>query len=99
MNNKRKYYNGVSFYYFRDVAKLMNIKNLVLEKNILYLCITFKSYIYAFMFFKRKHHKKNKRKNWESRLTNGYKNRLSKEQNASIVKQVLEKTRLFIYAS
>jgi hypothetical protein len=51
------------------------------------------------MFFKRKHHKKNKRKNWENHLANGYKNRLSKEQNASIVKQVLEKTRLFIYAS
>jgi ribosomal protein L9 len=51
------------------------------------------------MFFKRKHHKKNKRKNWENHLANDYKNRLSKEQNASIVKQVLEKTRLFIYAS
>lgn len=49
------------------------------------------------MFFKRKRHKKNKRKQWGNNSPNVYRNRLSKEQNASIAKQVLEKTRLFIY--
>ena len=77
----------------------MNIKNLDLEKIFYIFASHLKHIFYAFMFFKRKHHKKNKRKNWGNNLTNGHKNRLSKEQNASIVKQVLEKTRLFIYAS
>lgn len=36
-----------------DNTKLMNIKNLVLEKNILYLCITFKSYILCVYVFQK----------------------------------------------
>jgi hypothetical protein len=39
------------FFVLDDNTKLMNIKNLVTPKYILYLCITFKSYILCVYVF------------------------------------------------